>query len=390
MWQQAYPALKDVDANHAKRRDWLFALPFPGDERPRRRRDRYRTVFDEVRAKNLDNYHPDDKYRSNLLRGESADSAFLTDALEWKPFTQYLKYELYPGPVTDYLGKDRYPRDVVLALLDQDDFLDAAAVAENQLVRWPVIDNSADGASPFVVRQTSFHRIPALRGQHFLFLKGPKTDANNPHGRATREELLKELKSMVASEAAPIEGSNDDWWAVSLNAGSVSAEDQVARRLLCRGRFDRLLTSALARDVQTLPCHVPKDLAEDALTGVRPELLDLLRRVVHERLRLSFPPSHRPVGPAGGASPWQTLVEVTPAGTAAGGIVPIVSVARFPAPAAARRPAAWYSPSSIRSTKSPCTTCGDQSRMNGWTIAPHGWPKKIQCRGSNMAIACRR
>jgi hypothetical protein len=162
-------------------------------------------------------------------------------------------------------------------------------------------------------------RLPARRGLHLIALSGPldvgkasdKTEKPAAHGPEQFFYESKAAKGKLPAHAWPF---------VTLD----SSRDWQARLLACgRGRFYRLLAAALAAEVQSIPAVVSPGLEQQLgpSGNSSPEVLDLFRLVVRERLRLSLVPPVRP------EPPWVTLVTAAPD-------VPLVSLSQWRSPTA--------------------------------------------------------
>jgi hypothetical protein len=290
--------------------DWAFQEPF----KPRAKgdrpawRDRLALAFESIK-------NPTATPSPNLrLRPELASNSpiQLLDGVEFATFAQYLAAEVVRqgssaapppgGPSADALA----PSQVVLGIFDGGDAIDQPS----DRARFPLLD-----ATKGLVRETrSWLALTPARGQHFLFLGGPKPSLDGPVSKVGRDRLVD-----PADDAA-----QPEWWCVTVP--TVDASQGLLRE--GRGRYFRLLAHALARDIQAIPCvTTPQFLRDAEVRGIPAESVDRFRRLVHERLRLSFTTPWRPRTVGTPAPDWTPLVSAL---TPDADPEPVVLVARHP------------------------------------------------------------
>jgi hypothetical protein len=231
----------------------------------------------------------------------------LVDGLNFERFTQYLREQ------TQGDAASAARQDLVVALFSRKSAEAAGARAEH--VTWPLIA-PPDAPLPFPREKRPLEPAALAPGQHFLFF-GP---GNDDH-----------LAALVAHRFLGAALSPDAWRDVRLAPGPGTFHQRLL--FMGRGRVARLLELALARDVQALACRTDPTLARDwvALQGTaNPEAVDLLRRIVHERLRLSLLPTVAPGEKS--RERWKPLVKL-PVGDKP---LPVVLAAASPNPSPLR------------------------------------------------------
>ena len=214
----------------------------------------------------------------------------LVDGLNLPRFSQYLRDQLF-GPRS--LGQ---APEVVVAFLNRES---AARDRPDDAgeIGWPLLQiPTKAGEVPFPREPKKLTPVPARPGHHLIFVG--KNDPSEGDWKKTLNTYF------TGHDALKME----DWWGLPLSSAD---SDPYGRRLLFmgRGRFHRLLETALSRDMQAVECRTQPELPNELKTTFHvdhPEAVDLLRRIVHERLRVSFTPAWVPkIGPG---SAWKPLV----------------------------------------------------------------------------------
>jgi hypothetical protein len=254
-----------------------FDLPFPRgpDDAGPVWRDRYATLFRRLEASSP---------RAALEERPDPASGFLVDGLNADRFLQYLREQSSAGTLPAEKTDPGRGRDVVLALLARQRFEEARMAGRP--VGWGLLNGSVPALPSYPRKERPFLKAPVRARHHFLLL-GP--------GSGSLDAL-----AAKAFEPAP-RPKPGDWWLAGFDPFDAASDHAHRLLFMGRGRFHQLLTTAMARDLQALPCAATASLTP--LLRGRPEVHDILRRILHERLRLSMTPVHRP--PAG----WRALVE---------------------------------------------------------------------------------
>jgi hypothetical protein len=276
-----------------------WALPFPFDQaRPYvPRRDLYRTLF----------------RRFSQPRSPFEDTPWLepnrplVDGLNAERFARYLgEQSSLPQPA------DAGP--VVLALFD------LAGLDRSGEVRWPLVRvPTADRRGAYVRESKPFQPIVPRAGQHFLLLGGDSSNEEASGRQRWRDQYC-------GGSPPP---ADEEWWLRHL-AATRGGGDDFGRRLLFmgRGRFQRLLTAAVAEDLQRVRCTTPPTFPE---TVDGDEVSDQMRRFVEERLLLATLPEWVP---RTNGTPWKPLVFARTGASQ----VPVVALAESISPSPGARP----------------------------------------------------
>jgi hypothetical protein len=279
-----------------------FTRPFGPDQSPKRTvryADLFATAFRRLKAGGMGwpNGIDDESW---LLVNKP-----LVDGLNAARWTQYLRDQGQTGELAP----------LAYAFLNSGEFKAGPNVDGGKKISWPLLQTGT--TSPVTREQLPFIKPSIQPGYRLIVLGDGPT--SNP------DEAVKKAREFFE------DGTPGDWKTTWLSATDA---DQAGRRLafMGAGRLARILEATAARDLQVINARTRPTLgATVAAAGGEPapEVVDFLRKIVHERLRLAAAP------PVAVGAPWQTLVETAPIG---GKQYPIALVAPGPTPSVSGRP----------------------------------------------------